>query len=171
MHYWQLPIFWTSTSLWSLHISPHLIILISKLITIIMANPRSESIQDVSDPTTLRRNSSVASLAQMAQTACLKDLSAAVAGKQSPKGYCCGGHVTLYSPSSTVSVKDNQVAASPILTLRWDDPVDDTISRKVCFPRSLEAEHDSTDITLATQALIDAYGVAGAVDGGSLLLT
>ncbi|PVH78883.1 hypothetical protein DL98DRAFT_572812 [Cadophora sp. DSE1049] len=150
-----------------LHIPGRLPILNSKPESISMASPQSTNMQDVPDSPTLRRNSSVASLAQMAETACLKNLTAAVAGKQSPTGYCCGGYVTLCSSPSTESGRDSQLPAQPILTLRWDDLVDDSISRKIRFPRILETGQDSVNITKDTQALIDAYGASGVVEGAS----
>jgi hypothetical protein len=77
----------------------------------------------------------IASLRKQAENAVLKQLTKAIDGHRVTARYCCGGRVlTALSLDAGKASKNKTCPISPPVVLRWDDPIENDISRRIRMP-------------------------------------
>lgn len=99
--------------------------------------------------------SKVPTLSQAAERQVLKQLKEAVTGEQTTANYCCGGVIPTSTiieetgPRSAVFGDRTRPAVSPPVVIRWDDPTNDNLTRKIQFPLSGKSSSLVLDAFLA----------------------
>ncbi|KAE9373086.1 hypothetical protein N431DRAFT_465390 [Stipitochalara longipes BDJ] len=71
------------------------------------------------------------SLLKQAENAVLKQLTKAIDGHQAKTRYCCGGSIPVAVYASAKS--DPSISSTPVV-LRWDDPTEKDVSRRLRLP-------------------------------------
>lgn len=98
------------------------------------------------------------SLLKLAEDGILKNLTKAVDGQEVAARYCCGGSIASpWTPATGTSISSNAPQGARTI-LRWDDPKDESIGRRLVLPISRNADPEKMLKTLASDCSED-YGM------------